>query len=224
MRHITKLTLLIVVLTVTGLVAAYAQDTSTYKVDEQHYTINERDVHFYRYMGIDLSITTEIIYVYDIPNYTHSARGFSTNRAHYVLHSSDGTVSDKTGENYSVIYKDINAGDTLQVSFFEVDSLAGDAWFNRYIFIGRNRSGTGIIEPKSSYSNLEVFPNPTKNKLNLKNINEPYSYMVYNLMGRSIVGGSGIKKELDFWYLPTGQYILQIKTKDKLYSTKISKN
>lgn len=222
MKNFTKLIFLTIVLAVTNSITAFAQ-TSPYKVDEQHYTQDEVDGHYYRYNNIDLGIRTEIVNVYDIPNYTHSGRGFSTNRAHYVLHSSDGTVSDKTGENYNVNYIDISAGDTLQVSFFEVDSMAGDAWFNRYVFIGRNRGGSGIIQPKSTYSKLSVFPNPITREVNLKDINEPFSYMIYDLTGSAVVGGSGIKNQIDLFFLPPGQYILQVKTKNKLFSTKINK-
>ena len=59
---------------------------------------------------------------------------------------------------------------------------------------------------------ISLSPNPTSDKVTIKNIKEPTTYIIYNLIGQNIFEGElSIDNTIDFSYFKNGVYILKLK-------------
>lgn len=220
MKNLTTI-LLITICSIT----AFSQ-ASPFKHKEErttHGEYNEIDQHTFDYKNMDVSITYKTMYVYDNPEYASSSIINSLGQHHQYLQSTDGTIIQTYGGRYEINLGDITLGDTLIVIKFRCDSITGFASFRREYYIGAKRNELVGVASILEKQELEVFPNPVVDILNLKNIEGTFSYMVYDMMGRAILGGNSTGRSLDVGFLQKGQYILTIKSGDKEYASKINK-
>ena len=202
-----------------------AGQTSPFKereVKETRGDYNHLDVHRIYYQDIRLTVDYETMYVYEDPAYKSETQIVVSQDHHTFVLSNNGYYSEKPQSLYFKL-NELNAGDTLIYVNFYCDSLTGSARFTRHYYIGATRSGAVSTNKIKENNKLAIYPNPVKNTLNINDIDEPFTYMVYDIMGRAVIGGNSNKNTLDTSYLQTGQYILHIKTGDKEYSSQIQK-
>jgi len=70
---------------------------------------------------------------------------------------------------------------------------------------------------------VSIYPNPVTDFIYLKNIQGVKNYIILDMSGRIIMKDSLSKDEINVQTLTTGNYILQIITKDKIHSLKFIK-
>lgn len=76
---------------------------------------------------------------------------------------------------------------------------------------------------KDNVVNFEVYPNPFKNKINIKGILDNVFYKMYAAEGKLIDEGKLNNSEIDFVDLPVGIYFLKLYSKDKVQIIKLLK-
>jgi hypothetical protein len=78
-----------------------------------------------------------------------------------------------------------------------------------------------ILGIDSIENKIRLFPNPVRNWLNI-NYEQPFSYFLSNDIGQQIKAGKSEGEALiDCRTLPQGIYILQIATKNQVFTKKI---
>ena len=78
-----------------------------------------------------------------------------------------------------------------------------------------------ILGIDSIENELRIFPNPTRNWLNVS-FEHPFQYILYNDVGQNVmVGHSTGNAQIECGVLPKGVYILHIKTDGKMFIKKI---
>ena len=87
----------------------------------------------------------------------------------------------------------------------------GKCYFaSEYIYVG-----------DSIENELRIFPNPTRNWLNVS-FEHPFQFILYNDVGQNVmVGHSTGNAQIECGVLPKGVYILHIKTDGKMFIKKI---
>lgn len=71
-------------------------------------------------------------------------------------------------------------------------------------------------------ADFSVSPNPTDGKINFSTaFSENTTYNVFTLEGKSVEAGTLTGQELDLTLLPAGTYILRIKDKDLVFTTRV---
>ncbi|MBI3234656.1 MAG: T9SS type A sorting domain-containing protein, partial [Bacteroidetes bacterium] len=166
-------------------------------------------------------ITGSIKVYKNISNYIHSKARVSENI--YFDHSIDtfGLADFGTYTCTAVCNLD---GDTMP------DIMVGNSrgGFN---LMGTKRT-TSIVTNNSVYlpsqsAQTSVFPNPTKNELNIsvKYTNDNYAYTIVNLLGEEVMKGivNQNKTTLNIENLPTGMYILKLVNKTEESTIKFVK-
>ena len=73
-------------------------------------------------------------------------------------------------------------------------------------------------------SRIAVFPNPTNDKININTSLRDVSYMLFDLTGRLLQSGEGVKREeVDISNYPNAVYLLRIEYDGNIYNKKIIK-
>ena len=112
-----------------------------------------------------------------------------------------------------------NYADTFLLRFhFMSDSVQTnkDGWIIDDFLISYADFGSGISELDAS--NIQLFPNPTNNKLNFeKEISGQYK--ICDLSGRIVFEGKLSGQELDVQALQEGMYVFYLESKEKTYKT-----
>ncbi len=89
-------------------------------------------------------------------------------------------------------------------------------------------TNNSINELRLTNNNLTLYPNPTKDEINIISTNELInSYTLYNIEGQTIIKSEKLKtssKKLNLSFLPKGVYILKIRTDKNLYTRKVVRN
>lgn len=81
---------------------------------------------------------------------------------------------------------------------------------------------TGIDD---NYSSVSIFPNPFENVINISGIKSVFDYSIYNVTGEIIIEGKSLNSSIDgLASLPSGYYVLQLKTNQFVNSYKLIKN
>ncbi|WP_379964527.1 T9SS type A sorting domain-containing protein [Epilithonimonas sp. UC225_85] len=72
--------------------------------------------------------------------------------------------------------------------------------------------------------NIQIYPNPVKDILNIKSDETISDYEIYSLDGRKLTTGNKINdSKIDVSHLTKGNYLLKVKTKEKEQTTKFIK-
>jgi len=82
-----------------------------------------------------------------------------------------------------------------------------------------NAMPTGIDVP--SGGGLDIYPNPTSDKLYVKTEMSNAIYILYGLDGRSVVNGTLPVSGIDIKHVPTGLYFLLVESNGKLHRAKV---
>lgn len=72
-------------------------------------------------------------------------------------------------------------------------------------------STVGISESQSTFGNVKLYPNPTKNKVQVSGLTDSQSYILYDLIGQKV--GNGIianNESVDVGELTKGTYLLKL--------------
>lgn len=93
-------------------------------------------------------------------------------------------------------------------------------------FVATQTACDALLNNQSfSATELEVYPNPVSDILNINNHNfENWNVSIYNMLGEKIVAQETNKNQIDLSELPCGVYMVLIVTDNKTISTKITKN
>lgn len=112
---------------------------------------------------------------------------------------------------------------TCEALFIKNDTLY-NVYFSDYRepITLENTETLGTDNPENKI--LVIYPNPTKDYINIKNKNYKIeTFSLYDLGGRTIMTFSGKETKLDLSNLPSSTYILNIKTPEGAQSFKIIK-
>ncbi|SHE50531.1 T9SS type A sorting domain-containing protein [Chryseobacterium sp. OV279] len=80
----------------------------------------------------------------------------------------------------------------------------------------------GEIKQAASDS-FKIYPNPTGDFINIQTGDEVVSVSIYNASGQRIINLEGKAKKIDVQSIPSGMYLLEIKTKNKVVTEKFIK-
>lgn len=81
---------------------------------------------------------------------------------------------------------------------------------------------TSVSTYSDTKSELNIFPNPSTGKINIKTNDEISEIKVYDLLGNFILHSNN-KTQIDISDMPSGVYILKVKIKAEMYNYKIIK-
>ena len=118
--------------------------------------------------------------------------------------------------DFRSIYSEYDHGD---------DDLAANAekwcWFDSLAYVAYQHLGTN--EFKAPKSNLQIFPNPTKNEIfiSVKNGEIIKGVNIYNQIGQRIIHKNGKTNSVDVSMLPNGMYIIEVEMKNGKQSKKL---
>ncbi len=71
--------------------------------------------------------------------------------------------------------------------------------------------------------NIEIYPNPAKDLLNIKTDESNFTIDIYNSIGKLVLSAEN-QNQISISELPNGTYFLQITTKQGVYNQKVVKN
>jgi hypothetical protein len=81
-----------------------------------------------------------------------------------------------------------------------------------------------INEQKNNLNEIYVFPNPTKNIINLRTNNQILRFDIFDLDGKMVLGGYIVENKIDLEVLKAGTYTLNVLSNEhKVNTTKIIK-
>ena len=78
------------------------------------------------------------------------------------------------------------------------------------------------VNEKSIVSEINIYPKPTSNTLNINGIIKNINYSIFNLQGQSILKGN-TNNNIDVSTLPQGMYILNLETESGVLVNKFIK-
>lgn len=135
-----------------------------------------------------------------------------------------------------VFWVNANSGDTLSTdTYVNLDSVQLLNPFPLYVMgvsaLGCPYSDTlniqiiNDISLEEDDSNVQLYPNPTTNILHLSTNSPSFDWELYTISGQKIKGGSSSSssEQLSLLELPSGIYVLQVKTKRGISSYKVWK-
>lgn len=202
-------------------IALNAQDTSMYKIEEEHWTIDETDYSKYRYKPVDLSVRKTTVYMHDQENWSTYGGIVGQAGDHKTIFTNRGEVL--LNGNLSFSYNEVEEADTLQACIFSIDSMTGKAIFDHYLFIAEKRENlTSTVENKSAKV-ISVYPNPTRDIINLPKTFDVFKYSVFSTEGKIISSSTTEGSEINLWYLKPGVYLLRLYDGKDFYTSKIVK-
>lgn len=131
-------------------------------------------------------------------------------------------------DSFTAIEQDV-AGDLIVGGFMGLDLT--DSNGNTHYTSGGNtdffvtKFATQVCQSLSNESfesdTIEIYPNPTKNILNIINLSESCEYIIFNIMGSKVLSGkvSRESNSIDLSELQSGYYILNLKNSNGLNKT-----
>lgn len=122
----------------------------------------------------------------------HSGTGISSRTV-----QASSTSSAGYGTLYSALWQ--STGNVLQGNFCQVEITAD------------GQLGTSSVKINSD---LNIYPNPVKDMLNLKSDKEFTSYSVYNMAGQMVASEKISSKSLNVSQLPIGNYVIKLTDKN----------
>ena len=117
------------------------------------------------------------------------------------------------------LYQGINVGSHSYPAIFDInkdsltDFVIGNKRGGLSFFIGINDSvNTSIINIKDNLINYELYPNPCRQTIQIKNTNQNFDYEILNLSGKLIKkdNSNGV---INIDFLNNGIYFLKFTTK-----------
>jgi len=117
------------------------------------------------------------------------------------------------------------------IKFLTNGSHNGDGWTFNYTSDGTDND-VGIIEKESNklFENFNVYPNPTKDFINVSFDNENLQDIeidFYNVLGKKVYSeklnnfSGSYEKNIDFSRMPEGIYFLKMKTENGSINKKV---
>lgn len=173
------------------------------------------------HVGTDIDnykITLPTGYNYSITGRVHDSYNSTDGNSYTadVLFSiSDGTNTTETYDDVMATPYQLNNGGTL---YFKTAPFFAGITGSYLLDLNISRSSiTAIDETQLKNSEVMIFPNPTKDKLNFKNLEtlETTNLSVINLMGRLVIEipNFDLKNSLDVSHLPVGLYFINFQNK-----------
>lgn len=83
--------------------------------------------------------------------------------------------------------------------------------------------GGGANEFSGEYQQIFLYPNPCRDYINIEGMKAPTDFQIFDPMGHIIMEGSIDSDQINVEGLPSGPYILELKTKTQKYTRKIIK-
>lgn len=85
-----------------------------------------------------------------------------------------------------------------------------------------------VFKPKTQSLSINLFPNPAKNTLSVlpnEMLKENYSVILFDALGKQVLKQNltTANETLDVSHLPTGIYVVNISSENKVFQTKIIK-
>jgi hypothetical protein len=70
----------------------------------------------------------------------------------------------------------------------------------------------GVNEIKPKFNTLQIYPNPARQQLHIRNLNDPAEYQVYTAMGRMVMNGKALSGNavINIAGLEPGFYIIRL--------------
>ena len=71
--------------------------------------------------------------------------------------------------------------------------------------------------------NINLFPNPTSSILNVTSVSDKATFVVYNLLGQTIMNGKIANGSIDVSNIHSGNYILEISDNESIITKRFIK-
>ncbi len=143
------------------------------------------------------------------------------------------SVATYSADNPPTIGEDIviNDAQKIIIKFLTNGSHNGDGWTFNYTSDGTDNN-VGIIEKESNklFENFNIYPNPTKDFINVSFDNENLQDIeidFYNALGKKVYSeklnnfSGSYEKNIDFSRMPEGIYFLKMKTENGSINKKV---
>lgn len=122
------------------------------------------------------------------------------------------------GQRYSVDYDTYANPVSILMETF-------DQWMNNWIIQGKTLLSWEIVTKVPNVNSLEfsLFPNPTRNQLNIAGGSGSQEYAVFDLTARKLLYGTTTTGIIDVQALPSGTYVLQLRQNGQIATRKFIK-
>ena len=116
------------------------------------------------------------------------------------------------------------------INYYQVEVLDSSCLFSGSHITIRSNYATNdtlnsIVHAEQANNNLILFPNPTKDEINIETKGERiYSYTLYNMGGQEILKSEKIKvknEKINLSNLPKGVYVIKVITDKNVYTRKV---
>ncbi|MCB4797831.1 T9SS type A sorting domain-containing protein [Neotamlana laminarinivorans] len=136
----------------------------------------------------------------------------------------DSDYKPTSASNYIVDQGD-NAYFDLAL-FGDLDLAGNDRIFNSTIDLGAFEydSTLGIDDVSLNTNSLKLYPNPVKDRMFVKSNEQIESVSIYNINGQLLKKSNNIENGIDVSVLPSGLYMIYIKTSNNTINKKFLKN
>jgi hypothetical protein len=209
-------------------------------------TLNGRNIHFFLNRDRTLSITSynyaESTFIPTMTNgnwfkivakYMSIGGTFGDQiyaRAEIFDIGPNGTSTPISVGNHTATIYDVNLVSSTKFTLgLSAAKWGGAEYIDNFIFKGE-KDGTicnslGINENITNDDNIQLYPNPTKDNLNIKSKTIIKHVTLYNALGQvlSSIPQNSNKITIDLSFLPTNNYFIKIETDDKKEVFKIIK-
>lgn len=227
-----------------GYVAKYNQDGSylnSYKIGGSTDTETEEVYRVLEGPNGNLFLTGSFLDTTDFNNGSSTAISTSngnldayileiTPNFQYVNHLTIGdNGSEKSAKvifnsNNAMIFTGVFSSSWLDFNpYIGIDSQSSSG--NEDVFVSKFEWPTiaYLSTNKTEKELLNIYPNPTKNIINISNINNFYSYKVYNSLGQIVKQNKLLESQINISDLTTGIYTLELIGKYKTQNTRFLK-
>lgn len=161
-----------------------------------------------------------------------------------LIMAADSRVIVRNGSNFIIEGADINSANNTSWNGIKVegngyclilpDTTIDNGYFYAYSdnsILPNNKSsnikeGKGILnssEESNSFDLFRIYPNPTGDYINIQTNEKISSVSIYNMSGQKIIYTEKNIKKIDVQNITNGIYFIEIKTNDKILSTKFIK-
>ncbi|MUU77447.1 T9SS type A sorting domain-containing protein [Winogradskyella endarachnes] len=136
----------------------------------------------------------------------------------------DAEYKPTTASNYIIDQGDNSYYDTT--IFTSLDLSGNNRFFNTTIDLGayEYNSTLGFEDETFTSNTLKLYPNPVNDKLYIQSAAQIESVAIYNINGQLVKQSQYINNAIDTANLPTGFYLIQMKTATKSVNHKFFKN
>ncbi|MCB4808424.1 T9SS type A sorting domain-containing protein [Tamlana sp. 62-3] len=110
--------------------------------------------------------------------------------------------------------------------FGDLDLAGNDRIFNSTIDLGAFEydSTLGITDVSLNTNSIKLYPNPVKDRMFVKSNEQIESVSIYNINGQLLKQSNNIENGIDVSVLPSGLYMIYIKTSNNAINQKFLKN